>query len=333
MTAERPLGGVRPTDLVARPAGENDFDACLDLLRGRLAYPSDILALLPQFWERLLREEAITTSIVEARDARGLPMVAGFGASVFATDEWIEQALATDEPYLTARTIRQELRGPSPVLRPAQIADANRDGLNVLILHYGEAPKLADQTRPALRYRMFEALIEALRGYQIEAVLQEFWDEIDPEFVIHGWGQVRSDYVAYFQRRGEPLPPEGRRPMLIGITRGEVEANPGAIAAPLFVHVPPRLGFTVAEKRLLRQAMLGQTDLELAETLGLSLSTVKSRWRSIYQRVHHGAPELMPDLSPAGKTRTARGQEKRRRLLGYLRRHPEELQPGLSRPR
>lgn len=319
------LGG--PIDLVARAMERHDFGSCLHLLQDGLGYPEDVLGLLARFWERLLEDEALTTTVIEARDPEGWPLVAGFGASVFVTDDWMEQASHGDEPYLTARTVKQEIEGRSPILRPAQVAEANTRGLNVLILHYAETPGLAAPTRPALRYRMFQALIESHRGYRIEAVLQEFWDEIDPEFVTHGWGRLLTNYAGYFHSRGEPVPPEGKGPLLVGITRSEVEANPGAIAAPLFVHVPPRIGFTPAEQRLLRAALSGQTDIELTESLGLSISTVKSRWRNVYQRVAHQTPELLSDL-PSMPSGAGRGKEKRRRLLDYLRRHPEELRPG-----
>ena len=37
---------------------------------------------------------------------------------------------------------------------------------------------------------MFEAIVETIRGYRIEEVLQEFWDELAPEYVLSGWGLV-----------------------------------------------------------------------------------------------------------------------------------------------
>ena len=44
-------------------------------------------------------------------------------------------------------------------------------------------------------------------------------------------------------------------------------ANPGALAASLFVHTHPKIGFTPAEKRLLRAALTGLTHVELAKAL------------------------------------------------------------------
>jgi hypothetical protein len=170
------------------------------------------------------------------------------------------------------------------------------------------------------------------RGYRVEEVLQEFWDEIDPEYVENGWGRVVTRYESHFERRGTAPPPLDRGPRLVGVTRADVLANPGALAAPLFVYVPPRLSFTTAEQALLSTALPGLTDVELARRLRLALPTVKSRWRAIYDRVGRVAPEILGVVS-SDRSGAARGQEKRRVLLEYVRRHPEELRPSGLRHR
>lgn len=313
-----------PGDLNARRLEERDLPVCASLVRGRLAYAEDLVTDLPIVWRRLLREDALTGTFIERGLADGSAAVAGFAASVFVTDSWMTMARSGTQPYLTARTLRQELAGPSPILRGWDIARENDDrGLNVLILHYCEAGDLDEQQRAHFRYRMLETFIELHRGYRIEEVLQEFWDEIDPAFVLSGWGRVRTNYAAYFRSRGQALPPPGRGPCLVGVTRDEALANPGDIAAPLFLHVAPRLLFTRAERELLQHALLGRTDVELARKLGLALPTIKSRWRDIYHRVGRLAPEVI--TVEVDRRGAARGREKRRRLLEHLRRHPEEL--------
>jgi DNA-binding CsgD family transcriptional regulator len=93
-----------------------------------------------------------------------------------------------------------------------------------------------------------------------------------------------------------------------------------------------RLGFTRAEQQLLRQAILGYTDVELARRLEVALPTVKNRWRALYDRLGHIAPELVVEIDGSSNP-AVRGQEKRRRLVDYVRPHPEELRPGLWRTR
>ena len=110
------------------------------------------------------------------------------------------------------------------------------------------------------------------------------------------------------------------------MTRQEVLSDFGRGMAPAFVETPPRLGFTRAEQQMLRQAIFGYTDVELAERLQLALPTIKNRWRALYDRLGQIAPELVAEINVSSNP-AVRGQEKRRRLLDYVRRHPEELPP------
>lgn len=318
-------------DFLIRPLEERDLPACVDLLRGHLAYPASILPDLPGVWRRLLREDALVAVVAESGRVGGEPAnILAFGITVFITEAWMASARNNEEPYLNVRTIRQELAASSPILRPSAIRRANSGtGLNVLHLHYAEA-RLSEELRAPVRSKIMLAFIEYMRGYRIKSMIQELWDEVPPEYIVNGPYPVLKDYSAYFDQRGEVPPPLGQRPFLGSLMREDILGNHGHIAAPVFVHTPPRLGFTRAEQRMLRQAVFGYTDVELARHLHLALSTIKNRWRALYDRLGHIAPELVVGAAPSSDVR---GQEKRRRLIEYLRRHPEELRPGLGRTR
>jgi hypothetical protein len=88
------------------------------------------------------------------------------------------------------------------------------------------------------------------------------------------------------------------------------------------------LGFNRSEQRMLSCAVPGATDEQLAEALETSLSVVKKMWVSIYRRVEDCVPELVANSLPSDIPASGRGREKRRRLLAYLREHPEELRPA-----
>lgn len=313
-------------DLAFRGATAADLPQWTSLLTGRLAYDADTLARLPVVWRCLLRDGALVAAVFEDRTCPSAARVLGFGASVFVTREFMRQARASSDPYLTARVIRAELDGVAPILRPAAIRKANAgDGLNVVILHYGEAAALDPEALQQVRFLALEAFLWAHRGYRVNEVLQEFWDEIDPRFVSQGWGRLRTDFAAFYARQGLPVPPPGRGPRLVGLARDEVAAEPGTtIMSPLFVYTPPTFGFRPGEQQLLELAIGGRTDAQLARMLHIAEPTVKGRWRSIYDRVAASAPDLAPASAPSSE---ARGKEKRRKLLDYIRRHPEELRP------
>ena len=318
-------------DLVVRPMQERDVSWCLRLLQGHRAYRPRLLAMLPRIWRRLLRDEALTAIVVERRLRDGSLEPIAMGASVFVTPAWLEEARHADSPYLTERTLRQELSRRSPILRPGAIARDHAAGLNIVILHCVETPAgLSDDDRRILRFRIMDAFIEAHRGYRVHAVVQEFWDEIDPSYILHGWGRVLGRYEAYFAREHQPVPPVGRGPVLLGLTREEVATTPGDIIAPLFAYLVPRIHFSLAERRMLAQALQGLTDVELAARLDVSMPTIKTRWRAIYQRVGRTAPDLLPARDGADRP-AVRGPEKRRRVLEYVRRHAEELRPSPPR--
>lgn len=316
-------------DIMARPMVERDFDACASMLEGRLAYADRVVDDLPQIWLRLLEDEAMNAVVFENRSGSAGPVIVAFAASVFVTDAWAAAAKSGTEPYLTARTLHAELSaGTSPILRPGDIGRRPDASLKVLILHYSETSSLEPDLANAVRYRVMQEFLRTNRGYRIGEVLQEFWDEIDPAFLLEGWGKVRTDYTSYFTDRGKAVPPAGQRPYLIGFSRGEALREPGDLMAPLFIYTPPRLSFSPAEKRVIRQALQGRTDPEVARELHVALPTVKSHWRSIYDRVLRVDRELLGDARPSAADRgPTRGKEKRRRLLDYIRRHPEELCP------
>jgi DNA-binding CsgD family transcriptional regulator len=93
---------------------------------------------------------------------------------------------------------------------------------------------------------------------------------------------------------------------------------------------PPaaRLGLTIAEQRVGLRSLDGASDRAIAETLGLSTETVRSSWRSIYRRLDH----VLPDFAAPGAhgDETARGLEKRRVAIEYLRQNMHELRPSLT---
>ena len=312
-------------DLRTRPFDATDIAPCAAILARSAAYDAETVRVLPPFWEGLLRDEALIGSVVEDLSGGESAQRVCFGGSAFVSDEWMEEAQQGTSPFLTARTIQAELSGASPILRPGELGAQSEAGLRVLILHYGEAAALHPDVARMGRFRLLTAFNDEHRGYPIRDVVQEIWDEIPPEFVARGWGRVLTRYEGRVSQPEGSAVPGAARPTLVGMTAEDALRNPGDPMAPAFVFVAPRYAFSPAERALLRAALAGATDLELAERLDLALPTIKSRWRTIYQKAGQTDHRVLGEMAAPGKGGQVRGPEKRRRLLAYLRRHPEEL--------
>jgi len=116
------------------------------------------------------------------------------------------------------------------------------------------------------------------------------------------------------------------QPCLYGMPRPDDLRLMGTLAGYVFGDMDPRFDFTSAQQQLLLHALFGATDEELAVDLGIAKVSVKKRWGAIYEKVRDAAPDVFPAHLSAddGSSRSA---QKRRRLIGYIRHHMEELRP------
>jgi hypothetical protein len=81
-----------------------------------------------------------------------------------------------------------------------------------------------------------------------------------------------------------------------------------------------------ADQELLLAALEGLTDEELCAKLSLSLTAIKKRWISIFERTIHTHPDLFPAVDRQNNGQK-RSRQKRHHVLAYMRAHPEELRP------
>ena len=149
--------------------------------------------------------------------------------------------------------------------------------------------------------------------------MEVFGDE-PLQMAINAGFRLRGSYSGYFRDRPRPSPEI--QPYMTGVTRREAQDSEGSLINQAFMYTPPCLYFKPHEQDLLCLALLGYSDEELAEPLGVTLAAVRKRWSAIYERVLSVDPYLLPTAGDG-----TRGAEKRRELLAYLRDHPEELRP------
>ena len=316
-------------DLSHRPTTLEDLDACLPLIRNGFAFGSGDRPALPALWRHLLAGGMAESAVIEDRDRPPGKRLVGFGLSVFVTDQFVEEAKTTLPPHLTRHVLCRWQEGRPPFLTAEQIRRANSDvGLNGLILHNGwTGAGQNEEAAPALRQKIIEAFFAHHGGYRLRCFLHEIYGAAEHDkMVAQGW-HPWTDYTRFFSV-SHPPPSPADLPFLVSLQREEVLENVFSPFYKLFSPSPPRLFFRPGEQALLRGALRGEGDTEIAASLHVSPFTIHKRWRVIYERVATFNADLLPTGLGSG-----RGQEKRSVLLRYLQDHPEELRPVMPPPR
>jgi len=327
-----PAEAAGSMNLMAREGDVRDLPAWHQLhLAKALPYPAKSWRILPQMWETLLESGRLLLCLVEDRSLPLASRIVSCCAALFVTDAFCEEAKKSLPPFFGMELARLYLAQELPVLTRAQIAEANAGpGLNLMIRFEGWRGCFLSHEALAIRERQNAALHLALGGYHVKEMLINPMSDEAFGYLIDGGILLRRDCS---EPTGNAVPPksDGLRPRIVGLTTKEAEAHPGSHFSDLFVYSRPRFHFSRAEQNLLRHALTGETREDLAASLSLSAWTVKQRWQSIYERVGAVDRELLPAPLVGGSEAHARGLERRRRLLNYLRQHPEELRPAAGR--
>jgi hypothetical protein len=228
-------------------------------------------------------------------------------------------------PALTKRLARDN----SPLLSARQLREANTaGGLNAV--GWEGCVRAGYEDRPDLFHHIMGGFLDSHRGYlwkEIVAANAESVDRLERTLYSGGrlWDPATGRYAEAVARDLQEVVGE---PHIVGITWDLAGTRRSNWVDALFRYRPPQIGFSRAEQLLLLTALRNEagTDQELAAVLAVSTPTVKKMWLSIYCRAA-GLPELASDGGEPGRESVHRGKEKRRRLLAYLRDHPEELRP------
>jgi hypothetical protein len=197
--------------------------------------------------------------------------------------------------------------------------------LSLLVWHNTVHPP--DLRRTEVWISMMNGFAASVRGFQIKELFVQ-GDCLEHLYATRNSG---ARYFNHVQGRYGDFPDVNDQnfcdePRNAGLSR-QLAATELSWASPVLVCARPQIGFSRAEQRMLWLAIEEGTDEDLHHKLNLALTTVKKRWRSIYDRTAERLPHLFRDRAPGEILRLERGKERRRRLLAYLRDHPEELRP------
>lgn len=313
-----------------RPMEPRDVAACVRLVAEHPVvgprYGAQIRYLEPALrW--LLGREAARTAVVEEKDARTTRMLA-FATSVFVTDDFIREIKTPPLFWVAPELARRTTAGKSPVLSDTEVRAANSSqGLNVLVW---EARLLQNADKSSIHRLLVEAYIQAHRGFLFKEMITAQSENAEMlQWSMEAGGLFWNAMTGTYVKSAPNMESAHENPHIVGMTREIESQRPGTWVGTLFKYYPPRFGFSRSEQKLLESALEGDrgTDQQLAEHLGVSLTTVKKMWLSIYRRVAEHDPDAIPGFPRTEMDSSQRGKEKRRLILAYLRDHPEELRP------
>lgn len=322
--------------LRARPMRSEDVAECATIIATHPvigARYGRTIQHLQSAWSRVLGYEAKTTAVVE--NVEGPRSTICFvGVSLIVSDDFVRELKTPPLVWFGPELVKRILRGDSPVLSDKELAKANvSGGLNLLV--WEGCPRFEFVNEPELPRLVMERFIEDHRGFRWKEVISSQLESAQRLQFTLGSGCLLWDPEngRYVKPSASAARSAARRPHLVGFTRNlEFERRPWGTSwvGALFDYHPPQFSFSPSEQRLLLAALGAKsgTDRELADLLGASLPTIKKMWLSIYRRVSDRKPEIIRDPFYPETEKCERGKEKRRRLLAYLREHPEELRPA-----
>lgn len=310
--------------LKVRTTNEGDLTKCAKILPEEIF--GAIRANMIDAWRYLLLRGALISAVVEDHDRALEDRILAAGMTYIVTQEFMEEVRKSRRPTLGHVLVDALTNGRCPALDRAGVRNANSSvGLNLAFQGILKPGIEADEQFGMVLDRLTRAFFEFKAGYKIKQAVTEAIGE--QELQLHYAVGGRALDVQPILN-ADPALPSSLPSFRIWLHREAALNDPGSQFCRLFLYSPPRFFFSEKEQVLLQQAMQGMTDEELASTLGVSLSTVKKRWQSVYAHVADEAPELFPPGAGASEAHGKRGVEKKQRLIEYVRVHAEELRPN-----
>jgi hypothetical protein len=297
-----------------RPIRAAELSVCLDLqpacLGGQIVGRRKAL----EVWSLLVDQLAFQGMVILADPPIAGHTIIGCGLGVFVSSQFAGREISSPKPGLNARLIAAIAGGEPIVPDYAGLGLANAGaGLDFVIMYgaWREAI-LSPQEAAELQGLLGTSFVEHFAGYRLNRILKEPVGTPQVELARKS-GVYRI--IAEF--------PETKSALAV-VSRESALASTYSLGHLLYRNPAPILRFRRGQQELLRAALTGRTDSELAKSLGLTLEATKKRWISIFNQVEEFKPEL---FAAAGNSTLFRGPQRRHHVIAYVRSHPEELRP------
>ncbi len=293
----------------------DDLGACAALLEERFLYSDAEIPDLIRFWSESLAAGIAYTSMVTDE---AYPTPLAFGISALVDDAQAERFLTYETPCIGREIFERWRSGASPLLDDRAIGRANAgNGVNVVVLASGW--KHVDALRMGASFKLIEGFMDAHLGLYLRTFCHEIFGE--PPFPPEALSMRVDRSTARIEA------PPGRQPLLIS-TRRDAQTADNFTAEQLFYRWDaPRFRFDARARMLLRLALDGFSDDEIAAAIPISRDGIKKRWQAIFDIVRDRS-SLLEGSEPAEQGK--RGAELRRIVLNYVRSNRQELHPYLD---
>jgi hypothetical protein len=309
---------------ICRPIGKADLRECLLLQPARLGAERIGVKRALRAWTTILDDgDACVASLVE-KTTPGSTEIVGFGLAVFVTSTFADATLANPQPGLNASIIESIDSGKSviPPYRYLQAANASATLDHVVMYSTEKSGSLNPNDLGLVRNHLARAYSDSFVGYRLRRMLYEIVDEAEFE-KLKGYRGIRIvQRLNTSILPGAPALWKGNR-ALCEATAESFSDDPASVAARPFIdRTAPILDFTPSQKQLLAAALRGAENAELADNLCRTTAAIKRTWTGIFEKCVRHYPALLPTTEGP-----LRGQQKRHKVMIYIRAHPEEIRP------
>ncbi len=317
--------------LTYRLAEPSDIEVCYPFVRARLGYSPELSKDFIAFGKELIKSGSCITPVWEDRDRpKGRRQIA-IGESFFAADWLLNEIKTTLPPFLPLRLLEKWRDGKRLYLNKDKVLKANSgEGLSIVALHWGIDAAYRGEDYLKIMEVMSQSYQKILCEYRLKEHLEEVYGEYERDRFLSFGAKVQRDYREFTDTKFLSKPIGKGHPYLMGAFFPQVKEegkNLETVVGRLALLGPPRFHFRLKEQEILKLALKGQTDEEMAKALNLSVVTVKKRWLLIYDKVISKDPELFTEYAGTD-SEPDKVKQKRRILVKLLQEHPEELWPN-----
>jgi hypothetical protein len=310
--------------LTCRPVQEADLRNCLLIQPVRNGAERIGLNRALRAWKIILRNPDSSVSYLVEKAIAQTSEIVGFGMAVFVTSSFADSMLSNPQPGLNARIIESVDAGKSVIPSYRYLQTANADAtLDHVVMYSSEKPeRLSPNELGLVRNQLARAYMESFVGYRLRRMLYEITTAEELE-KIKGYRGIRV--VARTTAPDLPGIPSlwKQERALCEATAETIVNDPASVAVRPFVERRlPVLDFSPSQKRLLLAALREAENAELAVALCRTPAAIKRTWSGIFEKCTQHIPALIPT-----NKNLLRGQQKRHKVIAYIREHPEEIRP------